>query len=309
MHSKLIYLTDIHYSDTNPRSWKADYSATLLNSLKYIFDYARLNKIHNVLHGGDLGHRFNWDSVMLTDFSRLRKEYQDIKFYTIIGNHDIPGRNISSLDGTGIGILRDYKQNVLEIVNPGHTLDPLVLGSYNIYGFHSDWDQTNLLLTNKLKINFQPGINIALIHAPIGAETTPWTRGVKDLDIPGFDFCLFGDIHPGWTPYKCPSGGWLLNPGSFGRRNINDSDRVTSAYVISDNQFTLLKVPEPPKEELFNLRGHVAPINKEYLEDMTKIRVLNNESLQDIIQKKSKELGVDKSGTERLLLELESKGE
>lgn len=320
--NKFIYLTDVHYSEHNPRAWKADYSGTLLANLDWVFNYANENNIGLVVHGGDLGHRYNWDSVMLTKFIDLRHKYSNIKFWTIIGNHDTIGKNVQNIRNTGLNILAK-DPNILEIINddltrPGHT--PSIYGNYEFYGYHSDWYKTEELLKGEEYLDEAYGevddpICVAVIHAAVGAESTPYCKGIKDVKVGGFDLALFGDIHNGWEPVDISWDAFenktmAFNPGSFGRRTVEDSKRATKFIVFEGRDFKEVEVPNLANEELFNFKAFKpVTISKAYLEAMSSIKSFREEDLTAMLFAKAKELNLDEYIVRRIVEKINPQSE
>ncbi len=254
-----IYFTDPHLRLSSPRRRTDDIFEAQLAKLEWIGKRAEELKSECIVCGGDIGDAWDWKISMINRVAKIFKAYT-CPLWTIVGNHDVPGKNINLLPDTGISMLEEV--GALRILDnfPDNanywTHDEE--GPFAFVGFHSDIKQTDDLLSGK-PFYFTTSLGclkIAIVHAPIGAETTPYCRGHKELFITDFDIVLLGDIHDGWEPYESLTGCKIANPGSLTRLNKKDIFREPKIAVIwEDGRIEYEVVPHKKPEECFDLAG------------------------------------------------------
>lgn len=254
-----IYFTDLHLRLTSPKLRTDDIFEAQLKKLEFITKLSKDLNSEFILSGGDFGDSWDWKVSTITTVGNLIKES---KILTIVGNHDVPGRNPSLYQSTGIGLLEwagalEILTNNLHQHSRKSDCTFTTRGSFHIVPFHSDTKLTDKLINNKLdldKLVPTDKLRVGVVHAPVGDEATEFCKGHKDLEIKGLDICLFGDIHTGWIPYKSPTGCTLINPGSLTRLTKADMDRKPKVVVIyADGTFREVEVPHKPAAKVFNI--------------------------------------------------------
>lgn len=257
---KFIFVTDLHLRLTSTKRRTDDMFEAQLKKLEWIANRAEELDVDFVICGGDVGDSWDWK---ISTVNKVADAFRKFKrpIYTIIGNHDVPGRNPNLWKDTGIGLLDSM--DALHVLHPaGRDGGAIFKGIsfiendiFGIYAFHSDLQQTKDLIDGKL--NYTPRdsskLNIAVVHAPVGAETTPFCKGHKELFIDGFNIALFGDIHPGWPVYDSITNCKICNPGAMTRLSKIDIKRKPQiAVVSSDGSVIYEEIPHTPAEECFD---------------------------------------------------------
>lgn len=246
-----IFFTDSHLRLTATRRRTDNMFEAQLTKLKWIGQRASELKSEFIVCGGDLGDSWDWKISMVNKVADVLKQYK-VPVYTIIGNHDVPGRNPELWKDTGLGLLNQMSVlNVLE-----NTFND---GTFLLMPFHSDSKKTDDLINGKvISIPVGPSakVSIAVAHAPIGAETTPFCRGHKELFINQFDIALFGDIHDGWPVYNSITGCKICNPGSLTRLSKKDMYRKPQiAIIYEDGSVMYEEIPHVDTEDCFDTSG------------------------------------------------------
>ena len=99
---KFCYITDVHFRESTPINRKdTDILTTLEKKFAKLKVICVEEKIDFIVHGGDLGHNWDWKLSLLNRVDKLIKDL-GIPFYSIIGNHDVPGKNILEYPNTGL---------------------------------------------------------------------------------------------------------------------------------------------------------------------------------------------------------------
>lgn len=106
-HLSFLFRTDVHVSDRNPVSWKADYASELWSDLEQIGELARQHGVAAVLDGGDF---FHIKAASRNPHSLVVKTAEIHRCYpcdtwAIEGNHDIAYNNLESIEKQPLGVL------------------------------------------------------------------------------------------------------------------------------------------------------------------------------------------------------------
>lgn len=250
-----IFFTDSHIRLSNTKNRTDSMFDSQLTKLKWVIKRAEELKSVAIICGGDLGDIWDWKISLVNKVAEIFQS-SSIPIYTIIGNHDVPGRNLSLWRDTGLGIL-DRMQHVTIIYPNIENIKFLDIGKFSVAPFHSDHPLTLNLIENKSELPpFSDKLKIAVIHAPVGPESSLYCKGYKDLEINGFDVALFGDIHDGWPVYSSPTGCKVCNPGSLTRLSKKDKDRIPKvAIVYSNGKVKYENVPCLDSNVCFDLSG------------------------------------------------------
>lgn len=103
----ILFRTDVHAADHGPVSWKGDYRAEIMSSLRQVGEIARDRKVDAVVDGGDF---FSVKAASRNSHSLVRESIQihrsyPCPTYLIEGNHDLQYNNIETLEKQPLGVL------------------------------------------------------------------------------------------------------------------------------------------------------------------------------------------------------------
>ena len=249
-----IYFTDLHLRLSSPRRRTDDIFAAQVAKLEWIFKRAEELGSEAIICGGDFGDNWDWKISTANKIINLLKK-APCPVVTIIGNHDVPGRNPTQWEETGLGLL--HNAGSIYILDSKDTGEHFNLAGLDVYAFHSDSKRTEDLINGKtIPTEQTKHLKVAIVHAPVGAETTPFCKGHKELFINDFDVALFGDIHPGWPVYESITGCKIANPGAATRLSKTDINRKPMvAVVYSNGHIDYEEIPHTPAKECFDLEG------------------------------------------------------
>lgn len=157
-------------------------------------------------------------------------------FYTIPGNHDLPGKSFENYSNSAMAVLEEANCLIAchkEFVIHGD--------KFYIYGFA--WG-------SKLEQpTFFNDINVALIHVMVYEEFEPFpgcdgysAKEVMDL-LPDFELIVTGHNHQTFTREK--NGRVLVNPGSLMRNDADQIDFKPSVFLwyAEDNSIEQVFIP------------------------------------------------------------------
>jgi exonuclease SbcD len=280
----VVYFTDSHVRLSATKRRTDDLFAAQLKKLKWIANRAKELNADSVLCGGDFGDSWDWKISMVNKVSEVLKEFS-MPIYTVVGNHDVPGRNPELWRDTGIGLLDSV--GLMKVLPQAQTV---VHSWYTLTGFNSDAPETDSLVSGKyVHSKVDDRLNIAIAHAGVGAETTPFCKGHKELFISSFDVALFGDIHPGWPVYESLTGCKICNPGALSRLSKGDIYRKPQIAVIyEDGTIVQEEVPcTAPKDcfDLETLEVEKQELGKGFLAAIAAKQITEKHSPQEYVQK------------------------
>jgi hypothetical protein len=282
---KFVYITDVHFRETTPRNRKdPDILKTLEDKFKKLAVFCKENGVEFIVHGGDLGHNWDWRLSLLNRVDKIIKSL-GIPFYTIIGNHDVPGKSLTEYPNTGLAFLE--KLGTVTILHPEKTS----IGPYDFYGYHSDTDECNKVLDGGSPPLSKDRISIAICHAPVGKTGLGHEIHYKKLNINKFDFAFFGDIHSGFPIYTNTNGVTLGNPGSFFRQSLTECKQPVGCYLVENKTVTFHQIL-PVQSNLFKSKHKITSLFTS-TKDISK---LNKVKISDykLFDKVGKLLGINK---------------
>lgn len=258
--SNILVIGDIHLRLSPTKRRTDDIFEAQLQKLTWIGEKAKEINSEAIICVGDIGDSWDWRISMVNRVVEVLAKFP-CPFYSILGNHDVPGRNPKLYKDTGMGLLSNMEViKILDLEDQDAKSYQLLRG-FNVYGFHSDASCTDDLINGKFvreksDNNLSENKNIAIVHAPIGPESSPYSKGYKDLFINDFDVAIFGDIHDGWDPYESVTGCIIANPGALTRLTKKDIYRKPQvAIVYSDATVKYIEVPHAKPEDCFDLGG------------------------------------------------------
>ena len=248
-----ILTADIEIRAFQPVCRTDDHWATQARKMKWLRELQMKHGGCPILDGGDL-----FDKRYKTNPSHellgWAMENLPQPFYTIPGNHDLPGKSIENYSNSAMAVLERAGRVISCDENPFQVLwikeSPYIM----LYGF--PWGGS---LNN---IESKGYFNIALIHAMIYEEFEPFpgcggysAKEVMAL-LPDFDLIVTGDNHQ--TFVREEKGRLLVNPGSFMRNDADQIDHKPCVFLWFAESNTVEQVFIPIEQGV---------INRDYIDD------------------------------------------
>ena len=192
-----------------------------------------------VLHAGDLFNHWKPSPHLLSKTI----EYLPNKFWTILGNHDIPQHNLELAYKCGVSTLA--RANKLTILSECH------------WGEEPKSDSISLAFT---------GHRIVLIwHIMTYQVKTPWPGCVDPMagkllrKYPRFDLLLTGHNHKSFVEHY--EGRLLVNPGSLTRHDADQINHKPRVYLWYAETNTVKPVYLPIEDNVIS-REHIERVEK-----------------------------------------------
>ncbi|MFR9297316.1 MAG: metallophosphoesterase family protein [Aedoeadaptatus pacaensis] len=247
---KFLYFTDSHIRGTNPKSRTDSFFHTVKIKLQEIQSIAAEEKVHAILHGGDLFDRPDVSISVMNEIIPILKSFP-APIYAISGNHDIYGHNPITLSRTMMGLLDTL--GIIHLINNQRLLlkdeetTVQLSGSPYIYGIDREENRALYIVEER-----DPLADYA-IHLVHGFLMTGDVKAIfantliDDILDTKADLTLSGHLHDGF-PTTEVEGKVFANPG---------------AVVRISNSMTELK--RRPKVLLIDVKKNSATIPERYL--------------------------------------------
>ena len=247
---KFLYFTDSHIRGTNPKSRTDSFFHTVKIKLQEIQSIAAEEKVHAVLHGGDLFDRPDVSISVMNEIIPILKSFQ-MPIYAISGNHDIYGHNPITLPRTMMGLLDTL--GIIHLINNQRLLlkeeetTVQLSGSPYIYGIDREENRGLYIVDER-----DPAADYA-IHLVHGFLMSGDVKAIfantliDDILDTKADLTLSGHLHDGF-PTTEVEGKVFANPG---------------AIVRISNSMTELN--RHPKILLIDVKKNNATITERYL--------------------------------------------
>ena len=239
-----LYFSDIHLYHKNPSSRVDDYASATLKKLEEIVDIANKNEVEFVLFGGDFFHKSTVPNEYATKVIRVLNKL-NCNMYVCLGNHDLRGHNIDTLNTTTIGviassgvitILDNEIGEVLEFDIYGHSV--AIEGS----GYKPRYDKFE---NDSYDITVEADYNIMVAHGmltPNRMMDEIEHTCIEDIECPA-DLTFCGHDHSGFdrTEYE---GNMFVNCGSISRVDMSKHMKKHTPSImlcrlsVIDNEIT-----------------------------------------------------------------------
>jgi DNA repair protein SbcD/Mre11 len=271
---RLLWRTDVHYSDQTPTSRKDDWVESVGDKLKQVGELAAQHGCDAVIDGGDF---FNDKTPIRTSHglvNRVAKIHADYPcdVYANVGNHDLRLAQLDNLDQGPLGTLFAtgvfkplYDQHELLIHKQGKKLRGV---GVPYHGPRYDLDRIR-----NIKRKDEDWLVVAchLLASPQGGEMFQNEDIIKYEELfelnPDVDVFLFGHWHKnqGITEHVGENGRphWIVNTGSLTRGSLTEDniEREPGVVLLEFGeglpQLEFLKIKIRPAEEVFDLDKRV----------------------------------------------------
>lgn len=244
---KVIFIGDLHLDSRTPESRIDDYGQTVLNKLLSLLDLAIANSVKTIICTGDMFEKYYEPVSYLVKVVDvfLKFKTNGIKFYSLIGNHDLPYNNMEFFKTTPLALL--YKA---DLVLPFGLIE---FEDFDIYGIN--FTQKDILSDIVSAASKKPKRkSIAVMHYAFNNTVPNESINIGDLKL--FTMVVSGHDHMPY-PLERIGGITILRPGSFTRQTKDDYNlkrKITAyMYVSGENSIYELILPGvEPADKVFS---------------------------------------------------------
>lgn len=220
---KLIHASDIHLSsefitlDSEQRKIRLN---ELNSQFAKMVDYAKANDVKAILLAGDVFDNDHPSASIKSYFYSVIKDYPEINFYYLKGNHDIDNifnENLPNL----------FTFNSEKITT--YYLDNIAISGIEINSdnYSSIYDLINL--NDKY-------FNILLLHGQVANQEKYDAINIKKIAKKNIDYLALGHIHSFYEGKIEDNGGVYVNPGCLEGRGFDESGQKGFVLLEINNQ-------------------------------------------------------------------------
>lgn len=281
--NKFLFITDLHFSASGPRSRKDNYAEALMKKLDHVFEACDKHNVEHILLGGDtFDHPSISDRIAGAVAKKFTNYYNEsgVDVYAIVGNHDVYGKNSDDYDDAKLALFAQYPW-----FNISKDNEIFKFAYCNVCGVNY---AKGLELVEGIDVDKKYKNVIVMLHSMItGEEKSVSINGNKILvsyrDMKfskNIKLALCGHFHPGFD-VKMNKGVKFSNPGSFARTSkLIARTSVGPGYSIITADIDGVKVKQyklPCESDVFEITdedfGEVDEVSKQmFLEALTEFK-------------------------------------
>jgi DNA repair protein SbcD/Mre11 len=132
--ARFIFITDLHIRTKNPKMWKADFSAALLEQIEWVCKLVdKIGASPILIGGGDIFDAPVINLERADDFVDMLDHY-NVKLVTAFGNHDVEATLATSTRSLLGHLMRRTKNTIRPLPILSH--EPLILSGICFWGHH-----------------------------------------------------------------------------------------------------------------------------------------------------------------------------
>lgn len=342
---KILVIGDLHERVTSPENRIDNFQETLKNKVNEIINLARTNKVSAILHTGDFWDSPNppldfatevvkqWTNIDLADvFKKIANNENideiincfnnHIPIIGVVGNHELFGNNIATLNKTIAGFLG--QMGIMHYVtkdNPYFIQDNNIKVAITGTNYHLDIDTEEHI--DDYIVNEKLGdYHIHIVHGMLSNRNLG--KMIKHTTIDQIkdtkaDITISGHDHIGFPTVEY-NGKYFVNPGAVVRlsNNLKEINRHPKVLIIDISQQNGIKIEEhylktAKKGDLVLSRKKIEEkqSKEEKIEEFKKsIRLLGQRKsydIVDIIREISQEKNIDKNIIEEIINDISKK--
>ncbi len=245
---KLLYFTDTHLRGTAPQNRTDDFVQTLLDKLDEIIGIAHDQQIDYIIHGGDLFDRPDVALSVVKQFLSVLLKWEK-PYYFVIGNHDIYGHNLETINRTALGILMEVGMFIPLTKQPifweKDGIVVQVTGAPYSYDIDKDPERKSYVIDTKdLRADYAIHVTHGFLTDLSLSELIPHTK-ISQIAHTKADLTLVGHYHQGFGLVE-DQGKLFLNPGAMVRisNHLTEMKRRPHVAVISlDDHINVNLIP------------------------------------------------------------------
>ena len=227
---KILFFTDTHLQEVPISSRKDNYFESIIRKIEEIKDIANSENVDYVLFGGDFFSKPSPSDEVIISLIQILKKFNSRPIITILGNHDIEGRNPDTYNRKAVKILEEA--HLIKVLKDGENYPPFdteieIQGVNYKNGVDSNPD---LLKVEKKRKGL---ILIQMVHSYVlPFKTNFQTLSLEEVaNITEADIILIGHYHDGFGERRV-NGKIFISPGSIARDSMNQFNRIPQVVLI-----------------------------------------------------------------------------
>ena len=227
---KILFFTDTHLQEIPISSRKDNYFESIIRKIEEIKDIANSENVDYVLFGGDFFSKPSPSDEVIISLIQILKKFNSRPIITILGNHDIEGRNPDTYNRKAVKILEEA--HLIKVLKDGENYPPFdteieIQGVNYKNGVDSNPD---LLKVEKKRKGL---ILIQMVHSYVlPFKTNFQTLSLEEVaNITEADIILIGHYHDGFGERRV-NGKIFISPGSIARDSMNQFNRIPQVVLI-----------------------------------------------------------------------------
>jgi len=235
-----ILTADFHLTDKQPLCrTDADWWETMRTKLRFI---RKLSRAHMcpVIHAGDLFNTWKPSPELMT----FAVKELPTKFFTVLGNHDLPQHNLDLYYKSGVATLAEAGR--ITVIPSGvhwgmDLLSDEVIKSRNNIEEETDWRESQIIVAHYM-------VRSTAEKPWLGCVDPPASKVLRTVKVNGVDLILVGHNHKSFVEeYK---GKLLVNPGSIFRMDADQIDYQPKVYLWYDDPLKVEAVLLPIEDSV-----------------------------------------------------------
>lgn len=259
----VLLIGDPHFDSQTPISRIDDYRETTLKKLYSLLSLALSHKAKTVITAGDFFHKYQVPISYLNEVIEVLKKFKDndIDFYSLIGNHDLPHDKMVYFNSTPLSLL--FKSGLVK------HLRNETLGNTEFFGLDfTEIDRADEL--NEKAFDSNKKYKFLVMH--YATDNTIANESISRASLNNFTAVLSGHDH---MPYgRDGAMPIMLRPGSFMRRtkdeyNLERTDVIVYKYDEMTSEITELSLPGVEAPNVIFSEHAFSSSTRELLETMS----------------------------------------
>ena len=228
---KILYFTDTHLQSKELSSRKDNVLMSILEKIEEIGEIANSNDVDYVLFGGDWFSRPSSSDEVVIRLIQILKKFNARPIISILGNHDIEGRNPETYNRKSAKILEEA--GVVKFLKDVEVFPP-VDTEIEIHGvnYRDGVDENPDFL--RIKKRNKNLVAIEMVHSyvlPFKANfsclSLEEVAGITEADV-----ILVGHYHDGYGIRRV-DGKIFISPGSIARDSITQFNRIPQVVLLT----------------------------------------------------------------------------
>jgi exonuclease SbcD len=223
---RFLFLTDTHFRDVQPKSRIDDIRESQFAKLAEILEIVREYNVDAIYHGGDFFDNKRPSHKLVADLIDWSRQV-GVPIHCTIGNHDVTGYNLESVNNSGLGVLFE-SQALIPLDKVAYDRDKIVVQSVHVNAnAKTNFDTAYVIGDEK----YRDYVKLIVSHNYVIPIEVPFDGFVHPKDIKtNANLVLCGHYHEPFE-YDTKNTKWI-NPGPLCRWRSSDRFKKPEVLLI-----------------------------------------------------------------------------